>query len=356
MRSRPTPPGRDRQAASVSVSAADSTTMSPGDWSRSMAVSSASIPPTSPTRRCIGLPRQPGGARRFDRGRWRPITTSAVPCRRRRRNTSRPGCPPPAPRPAPSCRRSAAWPLIREHAGNLERRPHTLAADRRAVGADRHHDEAVEIVVVVLLALQLVMALTALEVRLGGGREAEQDRRSAGRARELRSEARPARVSRATIASTSASVSGETRSALLTTTRSAQRSWSSNSSSTGSSCMRSPRSAPASPPRARNVPPPPPRASTTVTTPSTVTAVLHRRPVEGAGPAAAAGARPDVSMTMWSGAGSRAEERLHGRQELVRHRAADAAVGQLDDLVRPAIARRRNRRAARRRSPCRRTR
>ena len=36
---------------------------------------------------------------------------------------------------------------------------------------------------------------------------------------------------------------------------------------------------------------------------------------------------------MWSGGGTRASRLLHGRHEIVGDRAADAAVGQLDDVV-----------------------
>ena len=44
-------------------------------------------------------------------------------------------------------------------------------------------------------------------------------------------------------------------------------------------------------------------------------------------------ARPEVSITMWSTAGMRVEDRVERRHELVRHRAAQAAVGELDDVL-----------------------
>ena len=47
-------------------------------------------------------------------------------------------------------------------------------------------------------------------------------------------------------------------------------------------------------------------------------------------------ASPDVSMTMWSGGDVAPEHLLHRRQEIVGDGAADAAVGELDDVVRAA--------------------
>ena len=72
--------------------------------------------------------------------------------------------------------------------------------------------------------------------------------------------------------------------------------------------------------------------STTATTPSTVTRLL----IAGQWKACTSGlgsARPEVSITMCSTAGCRARMRVERRHELVGHRAAQAAVGELDDVL-----------------------
>ena len=166
------------------------------------------------------------------------------------------------------------------------------------------------------------------------------------------------RRSSAIAASTRASPPASTRSVLEITIRSAQRSWSSNSSSTGSSCSSerslarcsaSFASSEATRPSATAA------ASTTVTTPSTVTRALHARPGEGLHQRLrqrqARGLDDDVV-----GRRVAPEDLLHRRQEIVGDGAADAAVGELDDVVRAAGRRCRNRRAPARRSRRRRTR
>ncbi len=44
-------------------------------------------------------------------------------------------------------------------------------------------------------------------------------------------------------------------------------------------------------------------------------------------------ARPEVSMTMASSGRSRDQQLVHGRHEIVGHGAADAAIGELDDIA-----------------------
>ena len=77
---------------------------------------------------------------------------------------------------------------------------------------------------------------------------------------------------------------------------------------------------------------PPPRASITVSTPSTVVRVR----ISGQAKAWTSGfgsARPEVSIRMWSGGVGAVEKPRQGRQEIVGNGAAQAAIGQLDDVV-----------------------
>ena len=72
--------------------------------------------------------------------------------------------------------------------------------------------------------------------------------------------------------------------------------------------------------------------STTATTPSTVTRLL----IAGQWKACTSGfgsARPEVSITMCSTAGLRDEDDIERRHEIVRHGAAETAVGELDDVL-----------------------
>ena len=73
-------------------------------------------------------------------------------------------------------------------------------------------------------------------------------------------------------------------------------------------------------------------ASTTVTTPSTVARVR----TAGQANALSSGcgnARPDVSMTMASSGPISRQQFIHGRNEIVGDRAADAAIGEFDDIA-----------------------
>ena len=73
-------------------------------------------------------------------------------------------------------------------------------------------------------------------------------------------------------------------------------------------------------------------ASTTAITPSTVS----RARISGQSNAFTSGfgsARPEVSMTMCSSRSARFQQLLDRRHEIVGDRAADAAVGEFDDVV-----------------------
>ena len=136
-------------------------------------------------------------------------------------------------------------------------------------------------------------------------------------------------------ASAPARAAASSWSTLLRRTRSAQPSWSPNSSSSGLSwssagsaarCAATARGSSAKRPAAAAGP------STTAMTPSTVTRVRTSGQLK-AFTSGFGSARPEVSMTMWSGGSGRFEQLLDGRQEVVGHGAADAAVGELDDVV-----------------------
>ncbi len=130
------------------------------------------------------------------------------------------------------------------------------------------------------------------------------------------------------------------RSVLLSRIMSAQRSWSSKTSSSGLSCSTdgsaarwaaSASGSSAKKPAATAGP------STTAITPSTVT----RERIAGQLKAVTSGfgrARPEVSIRMCSGGFGPVEKFRERRHEIVRDRAADAAVRQFDDVVLGAAA------------------
>ena len=125
------------------------------------------------------------------------------------------------------------------------------------------------------------------------------------------------------------------RSAFDSTIRSAQATWSPNTSSTGSSwsseasaarCAASASRSAATRPSASAGP------STTATMLSTVTRLF----TPGHWKACTSGfgsASPLVSIRMWSTRGTRREDPVQRRHEVVGHRAADAAVRELDDIL-----------------------
>ena len=125
------------------------------------------------------------------------------------------------------------------------------------------------------------------------------------------------------------------RSRLLSTTRSAQAIWSSNTSSIGSSWSSAvsatrwrasaSRSA-ATRPSASAAP------STTATTPSTVTRLLIARPVEGLHQRLRQREPGGLDHDVLDRGPAR-QDHVERRHEFVRHRAAQAAVGELDDVL-----------------------
>ena len=202
----------------------------------------------------------------------------------------------------------------------------------RVVERGHVHMEAFEVVVLVVV-IRIVMRAAGSEIALCGRAEPEQH--CAGKAAAARTSRTPGRSSGRTRRSTAGQSGRANRSALFSTTRSAAPSCSSNSSSSGlswSSAGSATRCASTAAGALANSPSRTAAASTTATTPSTVTRVR----ISGHLNAFNSGfgrASPEVSITMCSGGGTRAEQALHGRHEIVGDGAADAAVGQLDDVV-----------------------
>ena len=198
--------------------------------------------------------------------------------------------------------------------------------------------EAVEIVVLVAFAamLKLVVAVAAGEIVLGGKAEAEQrgdidvaigGADDAGAGAHVRRGARPRRVS---------SIGGIDQIGLvedhqvggdeLVLEQLAQRGLVVEHFVGLAACASTAASSAAKRPSASAA------ASTTVTTPSMVTSALIsgqlKARISGCGRA-----RPEVSMTMWSGRSGRSSSCLHGGDEVLGDGAADAAVGELDHVL-----------------------
>ena len=211
----------------------------------------------------------------------------------------------------------------------------TRASKLARSAATTSSTKLIEIVVVVLFAFKLVMALAVVAVGFGRRRLPEQHVDGDDAVRYADRCALQAADLPRSPASTFARPAASTRSAFEITMRSAQRSWSSKSSSTGSSCSseRSLARCSAS------------FASSEATRPSATAdsidhghdavdrdAVLDARPGEGLHQRLRqrqAGRLDDDVV----GRRVAAEDRLHRRKEIVGDRAADAAVGKLDDLV-----------------------
>ena len=231
-------PPRRPQARQRSLSAKDSTTMSPGGWPRSTGVDdlveggagggeemhrlsapgardAGAIEPLEADHDEVAAPRL---GRRPGRSYWW-VTRAPTAWTR-----SRIGLP-----------ATAAKPLTRRTPWRSASRCDALRqAPPGRRSPDSAHDEALEVVVVVAV-LVVVTGAAVLDVVLGADAEAEQRGRidlAAGCGDDLDGAGQHAgRSPRAPPAAPAASM----RSRLLSTTRSAQASWSSNTSSTGSS-------------------------------------------------------------------------------------------------------------------------